>query len=143
MKGTMPLLTMPPQPNVRRADPVHPKFSFPMATNAYVPPVNIQPAPPPPQNTLFSGVGRDAAHAPTPIRQFTSLAIPEYAINGIIGWPFNIAKVPSALVVSMPRGRFNPLRGRTNIQNPKQTTLGEQTTQAVQTSWNPSLVKLI
>ena len=136
------ILTVPPVAHVERADPVHPKTSYPMESPRMVPLVTYEEAPLPPKNTAFSGVGRDACHAPTPLVGFQSLAIQEYAINGIIGWPFNLAKVPSALVVSQPRGRFNPIRSRTNIQMPKQVSLGEQTTQAAVQTFDPSLGKL-
>jgi len=137
------ILTTPPVgPNIPRADPVHPKTAFPMQTERYVPRVTYEEAPLPPKDTAFSGVGRDVGHAPTPINRFRSLAIPEYAINGVIGWPFNVPKVSSALVVSQPRGRFNAIRNRTNINMPKQVSLGEQTSQAVLYSYEPALAKL-
>lgn len=109
------------QPTVTyRRRPVDDKASWPMAvaSSARLGPVT---APMPVPSGLYAGVGRDAGHAPTPIRTVMNFAIAEW--TSIIG-PFSLAKIPSAMVVNTPRGNMNPLRERVNIDRPDARSLG-------------------
>lgn len=132
----------PPHVEVQRADPVHPRMAYPQENLRYDVAVRAELAPLPPQQTADYGMGRDVMHATPTMWRYQSLAIPEYAIDGIIGWPFSVAKVPSALVVSMPSGHQNAIGTRANIASPQQVSLGEQTSHPGARTWSPNLIKI-
>lgn len=125
---------------VHRNEPTEPGYSYPQASVRRVVPVAAELAPPPVPYTAYYGVGRDQAHAEPTMWSYQALAIPEWL--SVMGWPFAVAKVPSALVVDMPRGRQNPIRGRTNIDNPAQTALGSLSTLGGVQSYEPGLAKI-
>lgn len=130
----------PPTVIVYRNEPMHAGAAFPMGSERYTVDVPVETAPMPPASTTFYGTGRDPEHTGRRMWRFMSLAIPEWL--SVADWPFKIAKVPSALVVSMPRGGQNPLRERTNIISPPQTTLGDLTANEGVESWSPHLAKI-
>lgn len=125
---------------IYRNEPVHAPHAFPQDSTRRVVPVEVEHAPQPVADTAFYGVGRDQVHAVPTVWQYQQLAPAEWLT--VMGWPFQVAKVPSALVVSMPRGRQNPIRGRANIDNPSQTPLGSLTTLGVAQSYQPTLAKI-
>lgn len=125
---------------VHRNDPVHPPAAFDQDSTRRLVPVEIEEAPRPVPYSLYSGVGRDQEHARPTVWQYQQLAPAEWLT--VMGWPFQVAKVPSALVVSMPRGAQNPIRSRTNIDNPTQTALGSLTTLGGVQSYEPALSKI-
>jgi len=126
---------------LRRADPIHPRASYPQKSIRRDVPVRVQSAPRPPSDTAFSGVGRDAAHATPTVWQYQQLAFSEWL--SVMGWPFLVPKVPSALVVSMPRGQHNPIRERVNIENAPQRSLGSQVSLGGAQTYSPRYMKLM
>lgn len=125
---------------VYRNEPIHAPQAFPQQSTRRVVPVEVEQAPQPVPDTAFYGVGRDQAHALPTVWQYQQLAPNEWL--SVAGWPFYVAKVPSALIVSMPRGQHNPIRGRANIDNPPQVPLGSLTTLNVAQSFQPTLAKI-
>lgn len=116
---------------------------------SYGQPENIQrntefeDAPRPPIDSRFQGIGRDPQHAPTGIITYGGgLAMTDWL--SVAAWPFQIAKVPSAMVVrdAPNRGRMNPFMERPNIQQPSQTNLGDLYALSGGGSWSPSLAKI-
>lgn len=142
MSGPPPLESQPGPPTVivARNEPIHPRVSFPMGSERYTVGVRVDRAPAPVQDSTFYGVGRDPEHTGRRMWRMMNLAIPEWL--SVAGWPFAVAKVPSALVVAMPMGQQNPLRERANIVSPAQTTLGDLTANAGIASWTPELAKI-
>jgi hypothetical protein len=108
---------------VKRAEPLRDRRSTPQLS-ARLPVVeSLQTAPPPVDYTSAWNIGKDPAHAWANIWRYQSLAIDDKL--AIMGWPFAaIGKFPSALVVGMPQGTQNPIRERSNIQSPAQTSYG-------------------
>lgn len=125
---------------VRRNDRATRADHFPQKSERYEVATEVEQAPQPIPQTSFYGVGRDVAHATPHQWRYTALAIPEWL--SVIGWPFGVAKVPSALVVSMPRGRHNPVRERTNITAPQSTSLGSITAVQGVSAFQPNLAKI-
>lgn len=125
---------------VYRNEPIHAPATFGMQSVRYTTDVPVEEAPKPVQDTTFYAVGRDVEHTGKRMWRFDSLAIPEWL--SVMGWPFQVAKVPSALVVSMPRGTQNPIRERANIVMPKQTSLGDLTALDGNAQYTPSLAKI-
>lgn len=134
-------LPSPPTIIVRRNDRPRdrnytPQFSERLPVN-----VEAETAPKPVDYSTFYGVGRDSAHAWGHIWRYQSLAIADKL--SIAAQHFGVAKVPSALVVSQPRGTQNPVRERANIEPPQQITLGERSTVKSGLSYAPQYAKLI
>lgn len=76
----------------------------------------------PPRQSAYWGIGRDPAHAPTPHRFFQTLDI--NARNSVMGWPFQVPKIPGALVIGMPVGQWNSQTPRVNIKSGKPMAYG-------------------
>lgn len=76
--------------------------------------------------STFWGVGRDGAHAPTPLRFYMSTSIPETL--AVAERFFSVPKIPSALVIGMPQGRFNAMSPRVDIESGKQMSYGNMAT---------------
>lgn len=123
-----------------RVDPVHPRAAFEQDSVRRDVAVNVQSAPRPVSDTSFYGIGRDSAHATPTIWQYQQLAFSEWL--SVMGWPFGVPKVPSAQVVSMPRGRANAIRDRVNIDMQSQQSLGSLNVLGGAQSFSPSLSKI-
>jgi hypothetical protein len=74
----------------------------------------------------FWGVGRDMAHAPTPHRFYQSIDIQHRL--AVAERFFSVPKIPSALVIGMPEGRFNSMSPRVDIESGKQMSYGNMAT---------------
>jgi len=131
-----------PQPVIiHRNDPVHDPDGYPQVSQRYEVGVRVQPAPMPVPDTAFAAVGRGPESRTPHQWRYTSLSIPEWLMaRG--GWPFQVPKVASALVVDMPRGRFIPARGRTNIDAPEPRSYGSQTALRTVPTTTPGLLKI-
>lgn len=125
---------------VHRNEPIHPRAAFDQVSQRAPVNVRVEQAPLPVPYSAYSGVGRDAAHAHPTIWRYQSLAIPEWL--SVMGWPFAFAKAPSSLAVSMPRGVHNPIRERSNIDAPAQTSLGAMTAFGGGQYYSPNLAKI-
>jgi hypothetical protein len=136
------VITSPPSVFVRRNDLRHEPEGFPYDTVPIIPDVRVEQAPNPyPSATLFAGIGRDAAHAPTPLRTWLGgLAIPEWL--SVMQWPFAAGRPLTAVRVDMPRGVQNPIQERSVINSPGYTSLGSMTTVAVAATTSPGLEKI-
>jgi hypothetical protein len=125
---------------VTRNDRARTMAAFPQVSSRDIVPVEVESAPLPVPSTAYYGVGRDEMHARPTMWRYQALAISEWL--SVMGWPFAIAKVPSALVVSMPRGKQNPIRSRANIDNPAQTSLGSLSVLGAENNTSPGLAKI-
>lgn len=126
---------------VHRNDPVHDPDAYPQVSQRYEVGVRVQPAPMPVPDTAFAAVGRGPESRTPHQWRYTSLSIPEWLMaRG--GWPFSVPKVPSALVVGMPNGRFIPAATRVNIDAPQPRSLGSQTTLSTIPTTAANLLKI-
>lgn len=123
-----------------RNEPVHAPANFPWETLSNQPDIRWEQAPQPVAASTFHSYGRDPEHAPTPIKLFQTLAIADWL--SVMAWPFSIRSEPNAIVVGMPIGRFNPIRERSTITMPPQTTLSDLTTVDAVSIGSASLAKI-
>lgn len=89
--------------------------------------VNPHTSPRPVDYTSFAGVGRDPQHAWPHRWLYQSLALADKLSirSSEIEGRAMVKKIPSAMVVGMGVGRQLPIRERTNIEMPTQTTYGQ------------------
>lgn len=108
--------------------------------------VNVETAPTPPQDTLFAEVGKGRLHGKPYMWRFNSLNIAAiqsimYGSGGNAG--FAVPRSLSPVIVGMPRGVFEPAVERVNIDRPKQTTRGAQSTVQPGLVVAPQYLKLV
>jgi hypothetical protein len=126
---------------VNRNELINDPAAFPQQSVRYQVDVDPAPAPLPVPSTAFAKLGRGPESQDPHQWRYTSLWTDEYL--SIQAQGFEVAKVPSALVLSMPTGVQLPFRERVNILAPKQRSLGSQTTVQGLTVVDPALGKLI
>lgn len=104
--------------------------------------VGIETAPLPPQPTLDAGVGKGPNRQVAHIWRFQTLNI--QAIHAIMAPNFIMGKGDPTLVrKGMPRGVFQPMVERTNIDKPNQTTQGARVETQPNLVIAPQYIKLV
>lgn len=99
----------------------------------------VAPPPPTPYGAFFR-VGRDARHTGETTDVTVDLAIADRL--AVMGWPFGVPRVPSALVVGQPSGAQNPLPDRVNLASRGSIAHGDRATAAPPVSYSAIYAKL-
>lgn len=122
-----------------RMEPVHTPAHYPIGTVIEPATTRRELAPLPVQFSAYDTVGRD--HGPRMNRPVQNLAIGEWL--GVMSWPFSLIKVPSAMRVPIaPHQGMNPFAERVNVDMPRQTSLGAQSSIKAAPQWAPQYAKL-
>lgn len=104
--------------------------------------VDVDASPFPVQSTSFAGVGKGPNHGTPFVWRFQSLNI--RAIHAIMAPNFIMGKGdPAEIHKGMPRGTFQPLVERTNIDRPNQTTQGQRVETQPDLVMSPAYIKLV
>lgn len=142
MRFELPSVTQLPTIIVRRNDRRNDRVYTPQQNLLRVP-VKVSPelAPKPLDDTAFYGVGRDAAHTWPTRAVYTHLGIEDIQSH-MAPW-FLFPKVPSAMVVGMPRSGQMPVAGRPNIDSDGRTTYGSLATLRAPQVYSPRYAKLL
>ena len=100
-------------------------------------------APEPVKYSGFFGIGKSPDHALSHKWFSPSEATDIPNKLAIMGWPFSVGKVPSALVVGMTGGSFNSQTNRVNVDSARPMAYGSMTALGAPLVTSPAYAKLM